>query len=89
MNRKNAAAIWILIAMLVGIGIGYMIYSRFPDRKLATEIAGYISLVSHVFLRLIKLASRTWGTRPRSGACSRKRSGGSSPLRWSRCSSAF
>jgi Na+/H+-dicarboxylate symporter len=55
MNRKNAAAIWILIAMLVGIGIGYMIYSSFPDRKVATEIAGYISLVSDVFLRLIKM----------------------------------
>ena len=55
MNRKNAAAIWILIAMLVGIGIGYMIYTSFPDKKAATEIAGYISLVSDVFLRLIKM----------------------------------
>src|SRR5689334_24127488 len=55
MNRKNAAAIWILIAMLVGIGIGYMIYTSFPDKKSATEIAGYISLVSDVFLRLIKM----------------------------------
>ena len=55
MNRKNAAAIWILIAMLVGIGIGYMIYTSFPDKKTATEIAGYISLVSDVFLRLIKM----------------------------------
>ncbi|MGT2473093.1 dicarboxylate/amino acid:cation symporter [Paraburkholderia terrae] len=55
MNRKNAAAIWILIAMLVGIAIGYMIYTSFPDKKAATEIAGYISLVSDVFLRLIKM----------------------------------
>ena len=55
MNRKNAAAIWILIAMLLGIGIGYMIYTSFPDKKAATEIAGYISLVSDVFLRLIKM----------------------------------
>jgi Na+/H+-dicarboxylate symporter len=55
MNRKNNAAIWILIAMVVGIGIGYMIYTSFPDKKAATEIAGYISLVSDVFLRLIKM----------------------------------
>ena len=55
MNRKNAAAIWILIAMLVGIGVGYMIYTSFPDKKAAAEIAGYISLVSDVFLRLIKM----------------------------------
>ena len=47
MNRKNAAAIWILIAMLVGIGIGYMIYTSFPDKQSATQIAGYISLVSY------------------------------------------
>jgi len=55
MMKKNAAAIWILVAMLVGIGIGYMIYANFPDKKAATEIAGYISLVSDVFLRLIKM----------------------------------
>ncbi|MBN3761836.1 dicarboxylate/amino acid:cation symporter [Burkholderia sp. Ac-20365] len=55
MMKKNAAAIWILVAMLVGIGIGYMIYTNFPDKKAATEIAGYISLVSDVFLRLIKM----------------------------------
>ncbi|HMC46425.1 MAG TPA: cation:dicarboxylase symporter family transporter [Caballeronia sp.] len=55
MNRKNGAAIWILVAMLLGIGIGYMIYTSFPDRKAATEIAGYISLISDVFLRLIKM----------------------------------
>ena len=55
MKRKNGSAIWILIAMLLGIGIGYMVYTEFPDRKSAAEIAGYISLVSDVFLRLIKM----------------------------------
>ena len=55
MNRKNGSAIWILVAMLLGIAIGYMIYTNFPDRKSATEIAGYISLISDVFLRLIKM----------------------------------
>ncbi|SPB17224.1 C4-dicarboxylate ABC transporter [Caballeronia novacaledonica] len=53
--KKNSAAIWILVAMIIGIGIGYMIFSSFPDKKSATEIAGYISLVSDVFLRLIKM----------------------------------
>ncbi|AOI80599.1 MULTISPECIES: dicarboxylate/amino acid:cation symporter [unclassified Burkholderia] len=55
MRKKNAAAVWILIAMAVGIVIGYMIFTSFPDRKAAAEIAGYISLVSDVFLRLIKM----------------------------------
>jgi Na+/H+-dicarboxylate symporter len=55
MNKKSSAAIWILVAMVIGIGVGYMIFTSFPDKKTATEIAGYISLVSDVFLRLIKM----------------------------------
>ncbi|SAK90621.1 sodium:dicarboxylate symporter [Caballeronia calidae] len=55
MNKKNSAAIWILVAMVVGILVGYMIFTSFPDKKSASEIAGYISLVSDVFLRLIKM----------------------------------
>ncbi|RQS43923.1 dicarboxylate/amino acid:cation symporter [Burkholderia sp. Bp8986] len=55
MQKKNAAAVWILIAMVAGILIGYMIFTSFPDKKATTEIAGYISLVSDVFLRLIKM----------------------------------
>ncbi|MDP9585615.1 UNVERIFIED_ORG: Na+/H+-dicarboxylate symporter [Burkholderia contaminans] len=55
MQKKNAAAVWILVAMVAGIVIGYMIYTSFPDKKATTEIAGYISLVSDVFLRLIKM----------------------------------
>src|SRR6516225_7224589 len=53
--KKNSAAIWILGAMVVGIGVGYMIFTSFPDKKTATEIAGYISLLSDIFLRLIKM----------------------------------
>ncbi|MCR4469410.1 dicarboxylate/amino acid:cation symporter [Burkholderia sp. SCN-KJ] len=55
MQKKNAAAVWILVAMVAGILIGYMIFTSFPDKKATTEIAGYISLVSDVFLRLIKM----------------------------------
>ncbi|WP_322067096.1 dicarboxylate/amino acid:cation symporter [Burkholderia ubonensis] len=55
MRKRKSAAVWILIAMLIGIAIGYMIYTEFPDKKVSTEIAGYISLVSDVFLRLIKM----------------------------------
>ncbi|MDR5664615.1 MULTISPECIES: dicarboxylate/amino acid:cation symporter [Burkholderia cepacia complex] len=55
MRKKNAAAVWILIAMAAGIAIGYMVFMSFPDKKAAAEVAGYISLVSDVFLRLIKM----------------------------------
>lgn len=55
MKKRLPAAAWILIAMVVGIIIGYMIYTELPDKKAAAEVAGYISLVSDVFLRLIKM----------------------------------
>jgi len=48
-------AAWIMIAMVIGIVIGYMIFINFPDKKSAAQIAGYISIISDVFLRLIKM----------------------------------
>jgi Na+/H+-dicarboxylate symporter len=53
-NRMPPAA-WILAAMVLGILIGYAIFVGFPDKKSATQIAGYVSIVSDVFLRLIKM----------------------------------
>ena len=55
MTKRLPPAAWILIAMVIGIVLGYMIYTSFPDRKVAAEIAGYVSIVSDVFLRLIKM----------------------------------
>ncbi len=55
MKRKLPSAVWILIAMLLGIAIGYGIFIEFPDKKVAAQIAGYISIFSDVFLRLIKM----------------------------------
>ena len=40
----------ILVAMLVGIGVGYFIFVQFPDKQAAKEIAGYISILSDEFL---------------------------------------
>jgi len=55
MKRKLPPAAWILIAMVLGILIGYMIFANFPDKKSAAQIAGYVSIMSDVFLRLIKM----------------------------------
>src|SRR6185503_7121547 len=55
MKRKLPAAAWILIAMVLGIVVGYLVFINFPDKKIATQIAGYISIISDVFLRLIKM----------------------------------
>jgi Na+/H+-dicarboxylate symporter len=46
---------WILIAMVLGIVVGYACHEAFPDAKTAAAIAGYISLVTDLFLRLIKM----------------------------------
>jgi Na+/H+-dicarboxylate symporter len=55
MKRKLPQAAWILIAMVGGIVLGYMIFTSFPDKKSAAQIAGYVSIMSDVFLRLIKM----------------------------------
>jgi len=54
-KRSLPPAGWILIAMVLGIVIGYMIFISYPDKKTATQVAGYVSIVSDVFLRLIKM----------------------------------
>ncbi|SDP71934.1 Na+/H+-dicarboxylate symporter [Rhodoferax sp. OV413] len=55
MKKKFPAAVTILLAMVLGILLGYMVFTSFPDKKSAAEIAGYISIVSDIFLRLIKM----------------------------------
>jgi Na+/H+-dicarboxylate symporter len=56
MQRKGfPPAATILTGMVIGIVVGYMVFVNFPDKKSAAEVAGYISLASDVFLRLIKM----------------------------------
>src|ERR1700740_2385554 len=45
----------ILIGMLLGIGVGYACNRLWPDPQTAKTIAGYISLFTDIFLRLIKM----------------------------------
>ena len=42
MRKKLPSAAWILIAMMLGILVGYMIFMSFPDKKAAAQIAGYV-----------------------------------------------
>jgi Na+/H+-dicarboxylate symporter len=55
MKKKLPAAVWILVGLVLGIIAGYMIFVSYPDKKTATQIAGYVSILSDVFLRLIKM----------------------------------
>ena len=55
MKGRIPAAALILGALVLGIIVGYMIFISYPDKKTAAQIAGYISILSDVFLRLIKM----------------------------------
>ena len=46
---------WIFIAMLAGIGVGWLDHELLPTPEAAKNVAGYISLATDVFLRLIKM----------------------------------
>ena len=45
----------IFSGMLLGVVVGYLCSITWPDPQTAKEIAGYIALISDVFLRLIKM----------------------------------
>ncbi len=47
--------LFILIAMVLGIVVGQACHVAFPDAKTASTAAGYISLITTLFLRLIKM----------------------------------
>ncbi|BAT58090.1 C4-dicarboxylate transport protein [Variibacter gotjawalensis] len=46
---------FILIAMVLGIAVGWACNAAFPDPKVAGQVAGYISIITDTFLRLIKM----------------------------------
>ena len=55
MKKKHNITKYIVVAMILGIAVGYACHSAFPDPAMAKEVAGYVSLLSDVFLRLIKM----------------------------------
>src|SRR5438034_10720380 len=52
---KSKLTTWILIGMLAGIGVGWMCHELLPTPESAKTVAGYISLITDIFLRLIKM----------------------------------
>jgi Na+/H+-dicarboxylate symporter len=54
-QEKRASPMIIVYAMVIGILIGYLINTQSSSQEAANEIAGYFSLISDAFLRLIKM----------------------------------
>src|SRR5712671_1850599 len=46
---------WILGGMILGIVVGYILHAAIPDPKEATIVAGYFTIITDLFLRLIKM----------------------------------
>src|SRR6476661_1777150 len=46
---------WVAVAMVFGIAVGYLCNTLAPDAAAAKEIAGYFSIFTDIFLRLIKM----------------------------------
>ncbi|MGE5649452.1 MAG: cation:dicarboxylate symporter family transporter, partial [Bacillota bacterium] len=46
---------WIGIAMAAGVIVGFLCNKMAPDAAAAKEIAGYFSIFTDIFLRLIKM----------------------------------
>jgi Na+/H+-dicarboxylate symporter len=46
---------WILAGMILGAAVGYILYLTLPDPKTAAIVAGYFSIITDMFLRLIKM----------------------------------
>src|SRR5687767_14551687 len=46
---------FILFAMLIGIVVGYICHDAFPDPEDARRIASYFSVITDIFLRLIRM----------------------------------
>jgi len=55
MKKKRPLTLYILLAMVLGGVVGYICHEVIPDKKISADIAAHISIVTDVFLRLIKM----------------------------------
>ena len=52
---KNRLTLYIVIGMVLGVVIGYVCHRSAADSNAAKEVAGYFSIITDIFLRLIKM----------------------------------
>jgi Na+/H+-dicarboxylate symporter len=53
--KKLNLTTWIFLSMLAGIAVGWLDHELLPTPESAKTVAGYISLFTDIFLRLIKM----------------------------------
>ena len=53
--KTNTLTRNILIAMVLGLAVGYGCHTAFPEPAAAKQVAGYFSILADIFLRLIKM----------------------------------
>ena len=54
-KKPNALVRWIMLAMILGIAVGYICHAMAPDAEAAKGIARYFNIATDVFLRMIKM----------------------------------
>ena len=54
-SKGSRLATWILVAAAAGVAAGWAAHEFSPDAATAATVAGYFSILSDVFLRLIKM----------------------------------
>src|SRR5271155_1647297 len=51
----NKNFVYVMVGLLLGIALGTASYYSFPDKAVAADVAKYMSLISAIFLKLIKM----------------------------------
>ena len=52
---KNRLTLYIAVGMVLGVAAGYVCHASAPDADSAKTLAGYFSIITDIFLRLIKM----------------------------------
>jgi Na+/H+-dicarboxylate symporter len=52
---KNRLTLYIVIGMVLGVVIGYVCHRTAADSNATKEMSGYFSIITDIFLRLIKM----------------------------------
>ena len=53
--KKSRLGTWIAVAMVLGVIAGHLIHELAPNPAAAQAIAGYLSILTDIFLRLVKM----------------------------------